>query len=157
VKVHGANFMDSTVIKIGAAPLADQVLVDAALMDGVVPAMDPTETPGPRDVTAEDERGIAVLVRGVSYVAPRAGEESFLRCDVNADGTVQISDAIALLLFLFHGGDILSSLAVADANDNARVDASDAVFILAQLFEGLPVRPAFPPPGSDLMPTQPRP
>jgi len=158
VKVHGANFMVSTVIKIGASPLAEQVLVDAALIDGVVPAMDPTGTPGPMDVTAEDERGIAVLVRGVSYVTPQAVEKRLLRGDVNADGTVQVSDAIHLLLFLFHGGAILSSLEAADANEDARVDASDAVFILAQLFlEGPPVRSALPPPGSDLAPTRTKP
>lgn len=59
-----------------------------------------------------------------------------MRGDANADGQVDISDAVRILLFLFAGlaleGDCAES--VADANADGAVDSSDAIFLLAWLF-----------------------
>ncbi|MGH9361606.1 MAG: hypothetical protein ACRD2T_06785, partial [Thermoanaerobaculia bacterium] len=52
----------------------------------------------------------------------------------NADGRVDISDAIGTLASLFLDGALPRCLSAADANDDGLVDISDAVFLLADLF-----------------------
>ncbi len=104
IRVNGANFQASTVIRIGTLSLESQNLLDAALITGVAPALSPNDTPGPRDLTASDERGDSVLAGAVIYMVPPSGMNNFVRGDFNSDGAVDISDAIGLLLFLFTGG-----------------------------------------------------
>lgn len=59
----------------------------------------------------------------------------FVRGDVNGDGAVDVSDAIALLADLFiPGSPRLSCDDAIDANDDGQKDVSDAVFLLAALF-----------------------
>ena len=69
----------------------------------------------------------------------------FRRGDANADGVVDISDAIATLHHLFTGGAQVSCADAADANDDGRMDLSDSVYDLLHLFSGGPAPPA---PGS---------
>ena len=63
-------------------------------------------------------------------VAPR-----FVRGRVNADASVDISDAVSLLLHLFVGGEI-GCPAAADTNDDSSLNLSDAVYLLDFLFRG---------------------
>ncbi len=58
------------------------------------------------------------------------------RGDTNGDSTVDISDAVALLGFLFLGGVTPPCLDAADANDDGQVDISDGIKILDYLFLG---------------------
>jgi len=58
----------------------------------------------------------------------------FHRGDPNVDGTTDISDAIALLGFLFRGGAAPSCLDSADTNDDGRLDISDGIGLLNFLF-----------------------
>ena len=67
----------------------------------------------------------------------------FARGDSNADGRVDLSDAIATLGFLFLGDSEPTCLDSADANGDARLDISDAVYSLGFLFLG---GQEFPPP-----------
>jgi hypothetical protein len=61
----------------------------------------------------------------------------FHRGDVNADGFVDISDAIFLLEFLYLDHDMTPSCRdSSDANDDGSVDASDPIAILDFLFTG---------------------
>lgn len=64
-------------------------------------------------------------------VAPR-----FRRGDVNADGSLDISDAVSVLGFLFLGASPPSCIDAADVNDDATIDISDGVSILLHLFLG---------------------
>jgi hypothetical protein len=57
----------------------------------------------------------------------------FRRGDVNLSRTVDISDAVRLLNFLFLG-DSISCADAADANDSGRLDIADSVYILLFLF-----------------------
>lgn len=59
-----------------------------------------------------------------------------LKGDVNADGRVDISDAIAVLdqLFKGAGGSVGSSVEVIDYNEDGRADVSDAIALLRYLF-----------------------
>lgn len=74
------------------------------------------------------------------------GGTPFRRGDANADGDIDISDAIQTLLFLFGGGAAILCDDAANANDDEQVDVSDPVFLLNFLFlDG----PALPPPHPD--------
>jgi ELWxxDGT repeat protein len=69
-------------------------------------------------------------------------EPRFRRGDTNADGTLDMSDAVATLAYLFLGTAAPSCLDAADANDSGAVDLSDAVFTLGYLFLGTAAPPA---------------
>jgi|GEM_PF-1672413 len=58
--------------------------------------------------------------------------------DANADGTIDISDAVYLLAFIFSGGPAPNPQAVGDANGDGTVDISDAVYLIAYIFSGGP-------------------
>jgi hypothetical protein len=62
------------------------------------------------------------------------GPARFLRGDANTDGTVDISDAVRILMFLFLGAAVPRCVDTADANDDGRADLSDAVTILGDFF-----------------------
>ncbi|MGE4618267.1 MAG: hypothetical protein AAEJ04_00500 [Planctomycetota bacterium] len=70
--------------------------------------------------------------------------ERFKRGDVNSDGTLDISDAIGTLNYLFQNLAVVCLDAV-DTNDDAAVDISDAVSVLNYIFAGgLPPAPPGP-------------
>jgi hypothetical protein len=61
----------------------------------------------------------------------------FQRGDTNADAEIDISDAIAILGYLFLGVPRqLSCPQSADADDSGELDVSDAVYLLSYLFAG---------------------
>jgi hypothetical protein len=74
------------------------------------------------------------------------GDQSFFRGDSNSDDTLNISDPIQTLGWLFLGDSDLTCLDAADANDDGKVDLSDAVFTLGYLFGG---GSALPPPSGE--------
>ena len=59
---------------------------------------------------------------------------SFVRGDTNADGELDIADAIWNLFFLFGGIIEPACMDALDANDDAAVDIADVVAILSHLF-----------------------
>ncbi len=63
-------------------------------------------------------------------------EYTFTRGDSNADGTVDVSDAVSTLLYLFEQGAVPPCRDAADANDSGAVDLGDAVRTLGYLFGG---------------------
>ena len=83
---------------------------------------------------------------GEDVIVPAAARHNFwllafLRGDANLDRQVDISDALAILDYLFLGQPAPGCLDAADADDSGAVDLSDAVNILGFLFlarEGLP-------------------
>jgi len=85
------------------------------------------------------ERYTSTCLRGV-----------FLRGDSNADGTVNISDALATLSYLFIGGDTVRCLDALDADDDGSIVITDAIFVLEFLFQGAEGIPEpYPAPGLD--------
>ena len=62
--------------------------------------------------------------------------EPFRRGDVNQDGAVTISDAQAIVSYLFGHGDTPACQKSSDANDNGATTVTDAVAILFYLFRG---------------------
>ena len=67
-------------------------------------------------------------------------------------GRVDVTDAIAILAYLFSGGDLACEDA-GDANDNGGVNISDPIYLLGYLFSNGPVMPPpYPDPGDDPTP-----
>lgn len=60
----------------------------------------------------------------------------FRRGDTNADDTIDISDGIGILSFLFTGGKASPCKKAADTNDDGTLDISDGVALLGHLFLG---------------------
>jgi len=66
----------------------------------------------------------------------------FERGDANADGVVDIADAVKVLNYLFGGGAAFDCFDAADGNDDGKIDLADAVSVLAFLFAGAGPLPA---------------
>jgi len=86
---------------------------------------------------ADDLQGITGS-RTIEIFAVRSGPPSrnFVRGDVTDDGTVDMSDAIALLGYLFLGAEAPECEDAGDTNDDGELDISDAIQILGYLFLG---------------------
>ncbi|MBI4585374.1 MAG: IPT/TIG domain-containing protein [Planctomycetes bacterium] len=67
--IRGANFRAETKFMVGAHEMINPA-VDPSTATGFAPDLDAGERLGPRDVSAEDSRGMAVLRGAVTYVAP---------------------------------------------------------------------------------------
>ena len=112
--------------------LADDARLDLALHD--------SGASGPLIFFASREAG-ATGPR-LELECSASGEPRFLRADANADGEIDISDAVKVLLFLFAGGDALGCEKAGDANDDGALDVTDPVFVLDRLFRGGSAPPA---------------
>ena len=64
------------------------------------------------------------------------GGSDFVRGDANANGQIDLTDAINLLNYLFLGTPAPSCLEAADADNNAQLLINDAILILGWLFTG---------------------
>ncbi|TFH65295.1 MAG: hypothetical protein E4G91_03005 [Candidatus Zixiibacteriota bacterium] len=64
--------------------------------------------------------------------------DTFLCGDPNADGSVDISDAVYLISYIFSGGAAPQPILAGDANHDGSVDISDAVYLIAYIFSGGP-------------------
>lgn len=77
----------------------------------------------------------------------------FIRGDGNADGRVDLSDAVNTLGYLFTRAGVVTCEDAADANDDGVLDISDPVYTLGFLFLGDPPPPGpFPTAGTDPTP-----
>lgn len=56
--------------------------------------------------------------------------------DANNDGTVDISDVVYLINYIFVGGSAPNPLTAGDANCDSAVDISDAVYLIGYIFSG---------------------
>jgi hypothetical protein len=70
----------------------------------------------------------------------------FRRGDADGDGTMQLTDAVGILNYLFLDGEPPACADAADVNDDGQEDLSDAVGVIWYLFQG---GDAPPPPGPD--------
>jgi hypothetical protein len=60
----------------------------------------------------------------------------FVRGDADSDGTINLTDAVRVLNFLFTGGPAPTCLDAADADDSGTLAITDAIRILGWLFSG---------------------
>ena len=81
----------------------------------------------------------AVLVCSLilaSFLGPRLAADPFIRGDGNADGSINMTDVISTLSFLFLGGAAPVCQDAADTDDNGLVQLTDAIYTLNFLFSG---------------------
>jgi hypothetical protein len=78
---------------------------------------------------ASEVRPATITIHGVA-------DEEFVRGDANADGNVDLSDAVATLNYLFLGGEDPSCFDAADADDSGDLSITDAILHLGVLFLG---------------------
>lgn len=92
-------------------------------------------------IAAEDPNGVPELPEvpedGVSLV-PDGLKVVFRHGDANGDDATDISDAMAVLSWLFRGGAPLVCADAADVNDDGSVRMDDAVMILMALYQDAP-------------------
>lgn len=115
---------------------------DAPASDETVTVLDPLGGPNlPPFAAAALETELGSGSTAVPVEAMRAGvtidSGEFLRGDPNADGTVDISDPIRVLSFLYLGASV-DCRDAADVDDNGEVEVTDAIFSLSFLFRGGP-------------------
>ncbi|MFL2857412.1 MAG: hypothetical protein ACJ0DK_03235 [Planctomycetota bacterium] len=105
----------------------------------------------PVDMVLKSGR-LFVSEQGIESVSVFSIPGSFIRGDSNMDRTIDVSDPVTLLEYLFVGGD-LSCQDAGDVNDDGLLDIADAVNVLEYLFSD-GVAPGFPFPvgGADLEP-----
>jgi hypothetical protein len=88
---------------------------------------------------------ITVSAAPATYTAIFVPGGSYVRGDVNLDGTLNLADAIAELNFLFSAGSA-ACLDAADVNDDGALNIADAVYSLTYQFSGgAPPPPPFGP------------
>ena len=61
---------------------------------------------------------------------------TFVRGDANSDGSINLTDGVIPLLFLFSGGAAPACADAADTNDTGNVEITDAIIIFSWLFTG---------------------
>ena len=128
ILVHGynSNSGDFTLVVDQSAPDADG--------DGVPDSED--ACPGSDDNIDTDGDGIPDGCDADAPVGP------FVRGDANGDATVNISDATAMLNWLFMGADEPGCVASNDSNADGAINISDPTHLLNFLFLGGPAPPA---------------
>jgi hypothetical protein len=93
--------------------------------------------------------GAAAVVASASIRITRSSSASFVRGDIRADGRLDLTDAISLVLHLFRGKPIACDDA-ADVNDNGELEVADVMMLLEYLFvTGTRPRAPFPDLGVD--------
>ncbi|MEE3181211.1 MAG: sulfatase-like hydrolase/transferase, partial [Planctomycetota bacterium] len=83
-------------------------------------------------------RLLSLGVLGIAAMLPHGleAQENFLRGDANVDASVDLSDGILILQYLFQGGLQLDCLDAGDADDSGDLDLSDAIYEFSYLFIG---------------------
>jgi hypothetical protein len=80
------------------------------------------------------------LGSSTSYKINQGFQQNFAttyKCgDANGDGSVDISDVVFLIAYIFSGGSAPSPLLAGDANCDSAVDISDVVYLIAYIFSG---------------------
>jgi hypothetical protein len=105
-------------------------------------------------LTAENGLGESVIAEFEESFDIEAGSggPQFVRGDANADAKIDLSDAVAVLNYLFVGGPAPPCFKAGDVDDNGVLELTDAVRGLNYLFTGGPA-PNSPFPSCGLDPT----
>ncbi|MGE3166243.1 MAG: M12 family metallo-peptidase [Planctomycetota bacterium] len=103
------------------------------------------------DLTFGLSDGSALRPARISGFLSAVAGASFVRGDANATGSVDISDAVLTLGYLF-AGDSVSCLDALDVADDGQVNIGDAISLLSYLFSG-GTAPAAPFPAAGIDPT----
>jgi hypothetical protein len=101
----------------------------------VYPAGDGTRSVFSADLDGDGDLDLAVANVGSDNVSVLLNQSDFVRGDANGDGTINLSDAIYLLNYLFRSASPPDPLEAGDANCDEVVNLSDAIYLLNYLFK----------------------
>jgi hypothetical protein len=87
-----------------------------------------------------------------SEKVPVGTRQAFIRGDANRDASVDLTDGVATLLFLFGGGSAMNCEDAGDIDDNGSLQVTDVIALLDFLFKSGPA-PAAPFPAAGFDPT----
>jgi len=125
------------------AILRDGVMV-ATLPGGATSHEDPAVPPG-RHAYVAAGRLAGLEARTEACEVLVEGPASFRRGDANADGAIDLADAVSILDAIFAGREKPPCLDAFDANADLAIDIGDAVVLMAHLFvAGPPPAPPYP-------------
>ncbi|MBI4604077.1 MAG: lamin tail domain-containing protein [Planctomycetes bacterium] len=128
ISVQGSGFQPGVRVEIGGKPALEVALLSAG--EAAVKTPDAAQA-GPADVVVTNLDGqAATLPGGFSY-----GAGAFRRGEVDGAEGINLTDAVAVLGFLFQGRSIGCEDA-ADIDDSGAVNLTDAVVLLLHLFQG---------------------
>jgi hypothetical protein len=131
--IQGYNvFRDGT--KVNAALVTQSQYVDTGLTNGTQYCYT-VRAVNPGGESSDSAQSCATPTSG-------GGGPNFKRGDADASGTLDLTDAIFILGFLFQGGAEPPCLDAADADDSGALDLTDAIFVLGYLFQGGATPPA---------------
>jgi Tol biopolymer transport system component len=109
-------------------------------------AATPPHAAGPVKVEVISSDGRSFVDPGFTY----GSGPVFVRGNADGQGSIDITDALFSLTYLFLGGTQPPCLEAADANDDGKMDLTDATYTLGFLFLGGPAPPPpYPDPGPD--------
>ncbi len=150
-----ASFRHNTFVKylIVFDPPIDLALVERPVRAIELAAPEPPIMPNPAAAYLDSDFQViaAVEVNAFQRLTDTAIDVRFRRSDANADGDIQLADAIYALEFLFRDGLIPSCLKSTDVDDDGRLTVSDPIRVLLHLFGGeAGIAPPFPFCGRDL-------
>ncbi len=155
VKSYQATVDQPTVLTITGIGLAETQEVTVAGRAAVILEATEKRLTVEAPATGKPVRGdIVVRAPGGTTELPNtffSFGRSFIRCDCNGDGVVDLSDMISMLGFLFLGGPRCGCGEAGDCNDDDGLDLSDPISGLTFLFlnsKAVPPAP-YPNPGTD--------
>ena len=79
---------------------------------------------------------VVLLATAVGFGPEARGQAPFVRGDVDASGTIDMTDPIASLQWMFLGTYESLCLGAMDANDSGAINLSDPIYVLGYLFLG---------------------
>jgi hypothetical protein len=79
---------------------------------------------------------LPVLKSSTTSIVNGTPPQAFLRGDIDANGRVDLSDAIGILGYLFLGGTVPRCMDAVDVDDSGGVNLADAISLLSYLFLG---------------------
>jgi hypothetical protein len=144
VAIEGTEFRAGVAVLFGSTP-ADEVTFDPAYptsLQAVVPSL----AGGVHDVRVRNIDTKESNALAFTFIPP---PERFIRGDGNLDGSVDLSDAVKILIHLFDGGSAQCRDAL-DTDDDGTLILTDAVYLLEFLFlSGPEPKAPFPAKGPD--------
>lgn len=146
-------FDTAKVIPVGAQLVIANLKVDVtagAATAAPVSFQDFPGEPAAKNLLVANQ-GVSVpftTANGTVTIAAGGGGPRFRRGDSDGTGSLDLTDAVRILGFLFLGQGTLDCLEAADSDDNGGIELTDAVRILNYLFQGAAAPPSpGPPPG----------